>query len=219
MGRIASYTCGENSFESAMKGREVLSLEVTQSGILENEIADKMHHGGVNKAVFAYGIEAYAQWERELGLKIPYGGMGENLLLEGVKESDLKVGDRLVFDEKVILEISMPRVQCFKIPSLYPTKEDKNALAKFLFAKGCVGFYLRVLQGGTMRKNSHLSIQSLEDSISLQFAHQVYQNPSANEEGVRVLLANPKLAQEFKRNVEERLKTKESSLLDWQVSK
>lgn len=219
MGRIASYTCGENSFESAMKGREVLSLEVTQSGILENEIADKMHHGGANKAVFAYGIEAYAQWERELGLKIPYGGMGENLLLEGVKESDLKVGDRLVFDEKVILEISMPRVQCFKIPSLYPTKEDKNALAKFLFAKGCVGFYLRVLQGGTMRKNSHLSIQSLEDSISLQFAHQVYQNPSANEEGVRVLLANPKLAQEFKRNVEERLKTKESSLLDWQVSK
>lgn len=219
MGRIASYNCGENSFESAMKGREVLSLEVTQSGILENEIADKMHHGGVNKAVFAYGIEAYAQWERELGLKIPYGGMGENLLLEGVKESDLKVGDRLVFDEKVILEISMPRVQCFKIPSLYPTKEDKNALAKFLFAKGCVGFYLRVLQGGTMRKNSHLSIQSLEDSISLQFAHQVYQNPSANEEGVRVLLANPKLAQEFKRNVEERLKTKESSLLDWQVSK
>lgn len=219
MGRIASYTCGENSFESAMKGREVLSLEVTQSGILENEIADKMHHGGANKAVFAYGIEAYAQWERELGLKIPYGGMGENLLLEGVKESDLKVGDRLVFDEKVILEISMPRVQCFKIPSLYPTKEDKNALAKFLFAKGCVGFYLRVLQGGTMRKNSHLSIQSLEDSISLQFAHQVYQNPSANEEGMRVLLANPKLAQEFKRNVEERLKTKESSLLDWQVSK
>lgn len=219
MGRIASYNCGENSFESAMKGREVLSLEVTQSGIVGNEIADKIHHGGVNKAVFAYGIEAYAQWERELGLKIPYGGMGENLLLEGVKESDLKVGDRLVFDEKVILEISMPRVQCFKIPSLYPTKEDKNALAKFLFAKGCVGFYLRVLQGGTMRKNSHLSIQSLEDSISLQFAHQVYQNPSANEEGVRVLLANPKLAQEFKRNVEERLKTKESSLLDWQVSK
>lgn len=218
MGQIASYGCGENSFESAMKGKEVLSLEVTQSGILGNEIADKIHHGGANKAVFAYGIEAYAQWEKELGLKIPYGGMGENLLLEGVQESDLRVGDRLVFEE-VILEISMPRVQCFKIPSLYPTREDKNALAKFLFARGCVGFYLRVLQGGTIRKNASLSMQPLQDSISLQFAHQVYQNPSANKEGARVVLANPKLAQEFKKNVEERLKAKESSLLDWQVSK
>ncbi len=219
MGQIASYACGETLFESAMKGKEASSLEVTQNGIIGNEIADKMHHGGENKAVFAYGIEAYAQWEKELGLKIPYGGMGENLLLEGVKESDLRVGDRLVFDEKVILEISMPRVQCFKIPSLYPTKEDKNALAKFLFAKGCVGFYLRVLQSGVISKNASLAIQPLKDSISLQYAHQVYQNPSANEEGVRVLLSTPKLAQEFKRNVTERLRTKESDLLNWQVFK
>ena len=218
MGQIASYTCGEISFDSAMKGKEVLSLEITQSGIIGNEIADKRHHGGANKAVFAYGIETYAQWEKELGLKIPYGGMGENLLLEGAQESGLRVGDRLVFDEEVVLEISMPRVQCFKIPSLYPTKEDKNALAKFLFAKGCVGFYLRVLRGGTISKNASISIQASQDSISLQFAHQVYQNPNANQEGVRVLLANPKLAQEFKRNVEERLKAKDSSLLNWQLA-
>lgn len=219
MGQIVSYTRGEISFESAMKGKETSFLEITQSGIIGNEIADKRHHGGANKAVFAYGIEAYAQWEKELGLKIPYGGMGENLLLEGVKESELRAGDRLVFDEEVILEISMPRVQCFKIPSLYPTKEDKNALAKFLFAKGCVGFYLRVLRGGIISKNASISIQPSQDSISLQFAHRIYQNPNANQEGVGVLLANPKLAQEFKRNVEERLEAQESSLLDWQVAK
>ncbi len=142
--------------------------------------------------------------------------MGENLLLEEVKAGDLCVGDRLCFENGVILEISMPRVQCFKIPSLYPSPQDKNALAKFLFETGCVGFYLRVIQGGRIQKDSAICLESAQDSTTLQCAHQTYKNPS--KESLQALLANPKLAQEFKRNVESRLRTRESSLLDWQLS-
>ncbi len=88
IGKIARYSCGKTSFLSAMKGREVESLEITHQGIVGNEIADTIHHGGANKAVFAYDVESYAQWRKCLGLKIPYGGMGENLLLEEVKAGD-----------------------------------------------------------------------------------------------------------------------------------
>ena len=45
VGKIARYSCGETSFLSAMKGREVESLEITNQGIVGNEIADTIHHG------------------------------------------------------------------------------------------------------------------------------------------------------------------------------
>lgn len=218
VGKIARYSCGETSFLSAMKGREVESLRITCKGIEENEIADTIHHGGENKAVFAYDVESYMQWRSALNLEIPYGGMGENLLLEEIKAGDLCVGDRLIFDSGVVLEISMPRVQCFKIPSLYPATQDKNALAKFLFESGCVGFYLRVIQGGRIQKDSTICLESAQDSITLQCAHQIYKNPSLAKESLETLLENPKLAQEFKNNVESRLEARESSLLDWQLA-
>ena len=218
VGKIARYSCGETSFLSAMKGREVESLEITNQGIVENEIADTIHHGGANKAVFAYDMESYAQWRKCLGLEIPYGGMGENLLVEEVKAGDLCVGDRLCFENGVVLEISMPRVQCFKIPSLYPSAQDKNALAKFLFETGCVGFYLRVIQGGRIQKDSSICLENAQDSTTLQCAHQIYKNPSLAKESFKILMNNPKLAQEFKRNVESRLRANESNLLDWQLA-
>ena len=218
VGKIAKYSCEENSFLSAMKGREVESLEITCKGIVGNEIADTIHHGGENKVVFAYDVESYMQWRSALNLEIPYGGMGENLLLEEIKAGDLCVGYRLIFNSGVVLEISMPRVQCFKIPSLYPTAQDKNALAKFLFESGCVGFYLRVIQGGRIQKDSTICLESAQDSITLQCAHQIYKNPSLAKESLETLLENPKLAQEFKNNVESRLEARESSLLDWQLA-
>ncbi|MDE5926751.1 MAG: MOSC domain-containing protein [Helicobacter sp.] len=216
VGKIARYSCGEVSFESAMKGREVESLDITSKGIVGNEIADTIHHGGENKAVFAYDVESYTKWHKCLGLEIPYGGMGENLLLEEIEAGDLCVGDRLCFESGVVLEISMPRVQCFKIPSLYPSPQDKNALAKFLFETGCVGFYLRVIQGGRIQKDSAICLESAQDSITLRCAHQVYKNPKLAKESLHALLINPKLAQEFKRNVESR--SNESGLLDWQLA-
>lgn len=46
IGKIARYSCGKTSFLSAMKGREVESLEITHQGIVGNEIADTIHHEG-----------------------------------------------------------------------------------------------------------------------------------------------------------------------------
>ncbi|WP_297812095.1 hypothetical protein [uncultured Helicobacter sp.] len=44
------------------------SLDITSKGIVGNEIADKIYHVRESKAVFAYRVEIYAQWEKVIRL-------------------------------------------------------------------------------------------------------------------------------------------------------
>lgn len=54
-------------------------LDVDADGLLDDRIADLSVHGGVDKAVYSYGIEDYEWWARELGHETGPGLFGENL--------------------------------------------------------------------------------------------------------------------------------------------
>ena len=95
-------------------GREVLSaiskapvagpVAVGPLGLEGDEQADLTVHGGLAKAVYAYPSEHLAFWQTvraqaqvaPWGQALPAGALGENLLLQGLLERDLWVGDRLV---------------------------------------------------------------------------------------------------------------------------
>ncbi len=56
--------------------------------------ADRNVHGGFDMAVYAYPVEHYAFWERELGREaFPHGQFGENLAASGMSEDTVRVGD------------------------------------------------------------------------------------------------------------------------------
>ena len=116
-------------------GRKVLSAigkravtgetPVMPMGLLGDEQADLSVHGGLDKAVYAYPVEHYAFWRakrREFGVSmfdedLPYGFMGENLTISGLLESDVFVGDELVF-ANCRLRVEAPREPCFKFAAV-----------------------------------------------------------------------------------------------------
>src|SRR3954452_9887356 len=58
--------------------------------------ADLRSHGGLNKAVYAYPVEHYAWWFRELARDdLRPGQFGENLTVEGLTEDTAHLGDVL----------------------------------------------------------------------------------------------------------------------------
>ena len=70
--------------------------------------SDLSVHGGLDKAVYVYPSEHYEFWRRELPeMEIPFGAFGENLTIEGLLESDVKVGDQLAIGSAIA--ISRPR--------------------------------------------------------------------------------------------------------------
>jgi MOSC domain-containing protein YiiM len=57
--------------------------------------ADLKVHGGPDKAVYAYPVEHYEFWRRELpDTRLPWGMFGENLTVEGLSEKTVSIGDR-----------------------------------------------------------------------------------------------------------------------------
>src|SRR5215467_8990827 len=56
--------------------------------------ADLKAHGGVHKAAYAYSIENYEYWKRELARDdFRYGQFGENFTVEGMLDETVHLGD------------------------------------------------------------------------------------------------------------------------------
>ncbi|WP_193607116.1 MOSC domain-containing protein [Nocardioides lijunqiniae] len=126
-------------------------VAVATLGLEGDEQADPRVHGGPDKAVYAYPVEHYAWWQERLGVPLAPGFFGENLLLEGLTEDRVHLGDRYAVGE-LVLEVSMPRRPCFKLAAVH----DRPELPELLQESGRTGFYLRVLAPGTVAAGDRL---------------------------------------------------------------
>lgn len=101
-------------------------------------------HGGEHRAVFAYQIESYRHWERELGRSdFTHGQFSENFTIEGLPDDEVCVGDRYRIGS-ALFEVSQPRVTCYRVG----IRMNEPRMAALLTSSGRPGFYLRVLEEG-----------------------------------------------------------------------
>jgi ferredoxin-NADP reductase/MOSC domain-containing protein YiiM len=105
---------------------------------------DRAGHGGEQRAVYAYQIESYRHWEKNLGRRdFTYGQFGENFTIAGLADDEVAVGDRYRIGA-ALLEVTQPRVTCYRLG----IRMDEPRMAALLTGSGKPGFYLRVLEEG-----------------------------------------------------------------------
>jgi len=127
---------------------------VGKTGITGDGQADLKHHGGPEKAVFAYPYCHYTYWNNELGFsQITPGGMGENFLIEPIWEDTVSIGDTFQIGGAVV-QVSQPRQPCWKPARRFKIKN----LALLLQNTGRTGWYFRVLQEGFVEVGQTLSL-------------------------------------------------------------
>jgi MOSC domain-containing protein YiiM len=127
-------------FKEPIRGRVMLgTLNLDGDGQ-----ADLVGHGGVYKAAYAYPVENYEYWKRELGrTDFAFGQFGENFTVEGMTEGEIHIGD--VFRVGgALVEVTQPRVPCYKLG----IKMGVRGFEKAFLASYRVGYYLRVLEEG-----------------------------------------------------------------------
>ncbi len=106
--------------------------------------ADLAGHGGEQRAVFVYQMDAYHYWERFLGRNdFIYGQFGENFTVEGLLDNEVCIGDRYRIGG-AIFEVTQPRVTCYRVGF----RMNEPRIAALLVAHHRPGFYFRVLQEG-----------------------------------------------------------------------
>jgi len=119
-------------------------VAVRRLGLAGDGQGDLKVHGGPDKAVYVYSLDHYAPWTRELARNdlVP-GTFGENLTVEEMLETEVRIGDIYRFGTAV-LQVTKPRSPCFKLVARMGLPDFQ----KTFLASGRVGFYCRVLEEG-----------------------------------------------------------------------
>jgi len=135
------------------------AVKVGKLGLFADVQADRKHHGGEAKAVYAYAAEDADWWSEQLQRDIPAGLFGENLRVEGVDVSNARVGERWrigVGEDAVVLEVTMPRTPCMTF-ARWMGEEDNGWVRRFSDARR-LGTYLRVVKTGKVQAGDPIEV-------------------------------------------------------------
>lgn len=119
--------------------------EITRSGLVGDRQQDLKHHGGPDRALCLYSLEAIERLQAE-GHPISPGSTGENLTLAGLDWSALVPGVRLELGPEVVVEITRYTVPCKTIRNSF--REEKFTRISQKLHPGWSRLYARVLREG-----------------------------------------------------------------------
>ena len=111
-------------------------------------LCDRESHGGIDQAVYAYSLKHYNHWKSLYpNIEWTAGGMfGENLTIDDLDETKLRVGDTFKVGE-VIIEVTKPRPPCLKLGVKF---KDLKILKQF-WNTNMSGTYFKVLKTGYVK--------------------------------------------------------------------
>lgn len=131
-------------------------VNVRPMGLYADVQADRANHGGLDQAIYAYSQEDADFWAGELGRDIAPGLFGENLRTQGIETTGAIIGQRWRVGEKVVLEVTSPRVPC----ATFARYIDEPQWVRRFSDVGRIGTYLRVTTKGQIQAGDALEIES-----------------------------------------------------------
>ncbi|MBB0245917.1 MOSC domain-containing protein [Streptomyces alkaliphilus] len=128
------------------------------SGLADDFVGDRRHHGGPDQAVYAFAREDLDRWETALGRPLADGCFGENLTTTGIDVSGALVGERWRIGGS-LLEVTCARIPCRTFAGWL----DERGWVKRFTEDAAPGAYLRVLEPGEVRAGDPVEITHRPD--------------------------------------------------------
>ena len=160
-------------------------VKVLQLGIEGDEQSNLQVHGGIDKAIYAYPVEHYPFWKdcliRQNHLdphaELMHGYFGENLTVEGFNESQVYIGDKWCVGD-AIFQITDMREPCYKLN----IKMNFKVAAKTMVQSGYSGWYLRVLQIGSIKAGDEIRVVAGSRLISIAAQNETFYRLKGQDE-------------------------------------
>jgi MOSC domain-containing protein YiiM len=131
-------------------------LRVRPLGLHGDVQANRKHHGGASKAVYAYAEEDAAFWAEELQREIPAGFFGENLRTAGIDVNGAEIGERWAIGDELVLEVTCPRTPC----ATFQRRMREPHWVKRFADEGRPGTYFSVVKSGSVGAGDGIRVQS-----------------------------------------------------------
>jgi MOSC domain-containing protein YiiM len=129
--------------------RSVETARVTALGLDGDAHRDREHHGGPERAVCLFSMEAILELQAEGHPLVP-GALGENVTVEGLDWSAVDPGARLRLGDGVLLEITRYTTPCFNIRPAFRDGDYSRVSHKRHPGRSRV--YARVISTGSLRR-------------------------------------------------------------------
>lgn len=151
-------------------GREAVSTAIAKVKVTQpvlpldtmnvdgDQQADRISHGGPDKAVYVYPSEHYSTWNEE-GFDVASGGLGENVATAGATEEVVRIGDVWRWGTALV-QVAQPRSPCYKLV-LHVGRKD---IATEMIRSGRTGWYLRVLEIGQVPTSGQMLLDARDDA-------------------------------------------------------
>ena len=144
--------------------RAVAEARVTRLGLEGDAHRDEEHHGGPERAVCLFPMEAIRALAAE-GHAITPGAIGENVTTEGVDWTQVVPEACLLLGEHVLLQVTRYTSPCFKIGPVFRGREFGRVSQKR--HPGWSRVYARVLAGGPLRTDDGVRIVTEREAAEL----------------------------------------------------
>ena len=128
-------------------------VRFANDAVAGDTVVDRKHHGGYDKAVYAYAREDADWWEHQIDHPLTNGAFGENLTTQGIDVNQSIIGEHWQIGN-VILEVSEPRIPCRVFAGFW----DRPTLIKDFTAASRPGTYLRIIKAGEMQANDEINV-------------------------------------------------------------
>lgn len=168
-------------------------------GLAGDEQADRVHHGGPDKAIHHYPADHYPFWREAIGphpLLREAGAFGENVSASGITEVEARIGDRLRLGTALI-ELSHGRQPCWKQGHRLGVPD----MVARIVATRRSGWYYRVIEPGSAIAGDGLSLVEqgpAEWTVARVFALLIGGGHKRDPSAVRALAAMPVLAEAWR---------------------
>lgn len=161
-------------------------IRIERDGIREDEQADRINHGGPERALLHYCLDHYAWWREqfpERAQRFQPSGFGENLSSGGLDETSVYIGDIYRIGDCRV-QVAQPRTPCWKLNVRF----DIPDLARRVQDNGRCGWFYRVLEPGSIAAGEEIElIERLPGNISIAAAMQALYGDGSREQLQRLV--------------------------------
>ncbi|MFT4851093.1 MAG: MOSC domain-containing protein YiiM [Sediminicola sp.] len=139
-------------------------IYLTKNDVLNDEVSNRLNHGGYYKACYIFSSEQYPYWKSLYPtLDWGWGMFGENLTVSDFDERKVVLGDIYKVGEALV-QVSQYREPCYKFGHKFGSQKVLKQFVKHGFG----GTYLSILEEGNVTINDKFTlVERPKNSLSV----------------------------------------------------